>query len=114
MPIEGSQAPSKSRITAPLAVLPLVLPSTVLAVLYAVGAKSWGAPGTLSSDLLEALILGSPALVWSGSWLVDWDDDAAFPEPRMIICGVACALAFIIYILVGLAWWLSSIGNAMG
>ena len=114
MPIGGSHATTKSPIAKPLAVLPLVLPSTVLALLYAVGATSFGAPGTLSSDLLEALVLGAPTLIWSGSWLVDWDDDPAHPEPRMIVCGVACTLAFIIYILVGLAWWLSSIGNAMG
>ncbi|WP_281415617.1 hypothetical protein [Actinospica durhamensis] len=43
MPVEGSRAPSKSRIIAPPAVLPPVVPSTVLAVPYAVGAKSWGA-----------------------------------------------------------------------
>jgi hypothetical protein len=113
MPIEGSRAPSKSRITAPLALSPLILPSTALAVLYAAGAKSWGAPGTLSSDFVQALMLGAPTLVWSGSWLVGWDDDPAFPEPRMIVCGVACALAFAIYLFFGLAWFLSGIGNGM-
>ena len=62
---------------------------------------------------MAALIFGSPAVVWSGSWLVKWDDDPAHPEPRMIVCGVACALAGIIYVWVALAWYLSSIGNGM-
>lgn len=84
---------------------PFILPSTALALIVAVG---WGsAPGTsVSSNLLGAMLLALPTLVWSGSWLVPWDGDPAFPERKMIVCGVACILAVSIYVFATIAYLL--------
>ena len=114
MPPGAKQTPPKSRIIAPLALLPIVLPSTALAVLYAVGARPWVAPGApVSSDLANALLVGVPTVVWSGSWLAAWDGDPAFPERRMIICGIACALALVVYVLAAGAYLMWGVGTAL-
>lgn len=114
MPLEVRQEPSKARFMVPLAAFPVVLPSAVLAVLYAVGARPWVAPSDpASSQLVNALLVGSPAIVWSGCWLFAWDGDPAFPERRMITCGIACVLAIIVYIMVAGAYVAWSVGTAL-
>ena len=114
MPPEPKRTQSKARFITPLAVLPIVLPSTVIAVLYAVGATPWDAAGApVWNDLREALFVAIPTLVWAGSWLIPWDGDPAFPERRVITCGIACALALVVYLLVGAAAMMWSLGNAL-
>jgi hypothetical protein len=85
------------RIITPVLLLPLLIPSSVLAYACVTDQGPWAADGYFGpGTFTEALVLLSPLLVWAASWLLKWEGEYDVLERRAVVCVVAGAIGLAI------------------